>query len=71
MFPQTSRWENLDPSYSTNYQLYFKPYSLQQPGKKPYPKPEKLSPHPVPSFLNIIYILSFRLRVWCERYTSF
>ena len=71
MFPQTPRWGNLDSSYSTNFQPYLKPYSLQQPGKEAYPKPEKPSPHPVPSFLNIIYILSFRLRVWCERYTSF
>jgi hypothetical protein len=71
MFPRNPRWGNLDPRYSTHSQPYMKPDTLQQPGKEPDPKPENPSPHPLPSFLNVIYILSFRLRVWCERYTNF
>ena len=47
-------------------QPYIKTDSLQQPGKEPYPKPENPSPHPLPSFLNVIHILSFRIRVWCK-----
>ena len=71
MFPRNPLWGNLDPSYSTDSQPYTKPDSLQQPGTEPYPKSANPSPHPLPSFLKVICILSFRLRVWCERYTSF
>jgi hypothetical protein len=68
--PPNSIWGTLNPSYSTNPQPYMKPSSLQQPGKEPNPKPEKPSPHPLHSFLNVTYILFFLLHVWCERYTS-